>query len=161
MATGTVSTIGQGVLTKSAARARTSRREHRYLFYPTGSTMTVKNGLYSIRIEMKDGVRGRATGVTRLYIAPKMLIVVLCERRKIARPSRPRSRSPAQRVVVLLSLRPLYAAAVSSVPLLFASSTTSSVTTVKRAKVAEPNVVEIATSAASRPRAMTIRPIRG
>ena len=25
--------------------------------------MTVKNGLYSIRIEMKDGVRGRATGV--------------------------------------------------------------------------------------------------
>src|SRR5882762_2886468 len=29
----------------------------------TGSIMTVKNGLYSIRIEMKDGVRGRATGV--------------------------------------------------------------------------------------------------
>ena len=25
--------------------------------------MTVKNGLYSIRIEMKDGIRGRATGV--------------------------------------------------------------------------------------------------
>jgi hypothetical protein len=25
--------------------------------------MTVKNGLYSIRIEMKDGGRGRATGV--------------------------------------------------------------------------------------------------
>ena len=25
--------------------------------------MTVKNGLYSIQIEMKDGVRGRATGV--------------------------------------------------------------------------------------------------
>jgi hypothetical protein len=25
--------------------------------------MTVKNGLYSIRIEMKDGARGRATGV--------------------------------------------------------------------------------------------------
>jgi hypothetical protein len=25
--------------------------------------MTVKNGLYSIRTEMKDGARGRATGV--------------------------------------------------------------------------------------------------
>src|SRR3981189_499084 len=25
--------------------------------------MTVKNGLYSIRIEMKDGIRGRAAGV--------------------------------------------------------------------------------------------------
>ena len=67
----------------------------------------------------------------------------------------------ARKVVALLSLRPLYAAAVSSVRLLFASSTTSSVMTVKRAKVAEPNVVEIATSAASRPRAMTIRPVRG
>ena len=35
----------------------------RHLHYLTGSIMTVKNGLYSIRIEMKDGVRGRATGV--------------------------------------------------------------------------------------------------
>jgi hypothetical protein len=25
--------------------------------------MTVKNGLYLIRLEMKDGIRGRATGV--------------------------------------------------------------------------------------------------
>jgi hypothetical protein len=32
-------------------------------YYLTGFTMTVKNGLYSIRIEMKDGARGRATGV--------------------------------------------------------------------------------------------------
>ena len=31
--------------------------------YLTGFIMTVKNGLYSIRIEMKDGARGRATGV--------------------------------------------------------------------------------------------------
>jgi hypothetical protein len=51
--------------------------------------------------------------------------------------------------------------AVSSVRALLALSATSSVTTVKRARAAEPNVVEIATSAASRPRAMTIRPIRG
>jgi hypothetical protein len=51
--------------------------------------------------------------------------------------------------------------AVSSVRALIALSVTSSVTTVKRARAAEPNVVEIATSAASRPRAMTIRPIRG
>lgn len=50
---------------------------------------------------------------------------------------------------------------VSSVRALLALSATSSVTTVKRARAAEPNVVEIATSAASRPRAMTIRPIRG
>jgi len=35
----------------------------RHLYDLTGSIMTVKNGLYSIRIEMKDGVRGRATGV--------------------------------------------------------------------------------------------------
>jgi hypothetical protein len=35
----------------------------RHLHYLTGSIMTVRNGLYSIRIEMKDGARGRATGV--------------------------------------------------------------------------------------------------
>jgi hypothetical protein len=29
----------------------------------------VKNGLYSIRIEMKDGVSGRATGVLVLFDA--------------------------------------------------------------------------------------------
>jgi hypothetical protein len=34
-----------------------------HLYYLTGFIMTVKNGLYSIRIEMKDGIRGRATGV--------------------------------------------------------------------------------------------------
>jgi hypothetical protein len=50
--------------------------------------------------------------------------------------------------------------AVSSVRALLALSATSSVMTVKRARAAGPNVVEIATSAASRPRAMTIRPIR-
>jgi hypothetical protein len=32
-------------------------------YYLTGFVMTVKNGLYSIRIEMKEGARGRATGV--------------------------------------------------------------------------------------------------
>ena len=35
----------------------------RHLHYLTGSIMTVRNGLYSIRIEMRDGARGRATGV--------------------------------------------------------------------------------------------------
>jgi hypothetical protein len=39
----------------------------RHLNYLTGSIMTVKNGLYSIRIEMKDGGRGRATGVIVLF----------------------------------------------------------------------------------------------
>jgi TPP-dependent trihydroxycyclohexane-1,2-dione (THcHDO) dehydratase len=73
----------------------------------------------------------------------------------------PRSVTLVEVVVDPLHLRALYAAAVSSVRLLLASSTTSCATTVKRAKAAEPNVVEIATSAASRPRAMTIRPIRG
>ena len=32
-------------------------------YYLTGFIMNVKNGLYSIRTEMKDGARGRATGV--------------------------------------------------------------------------------------------------
>jgi hypothetical protein len=32
-------------------------------YYLTGFIMTVKNGLHSIRIEIKDGARGRATGV--------------------------------------------------------------------------------------------------
>ena len=73
----------------------------------------------------------------------------------------PRSVTLLEVVVDPLHLRALYAAAVSSVRLLLASSTTSCATTVKRAKAAEPNVVEIATSAASRPRAMTIRPILG
>ena len=57
-------------------------------------------------------------------------------------------------------LKALYTT-VSSVRALLALSATSSVMTVKRARAAGPNVVEIATSAASRPRAMTIRPIRG
>lgn len=42
-----------------------------------------------------------------------------------------------------------------------AESTTSSVITLKRTKWAGPKAVEIATSAASRPRAITMRPIRG
>ena len=41
------------------------------------------------------------------------------------------------------------------------SVSSSSVTTLKRARLAAPNWVEMAVSAASRPRAMTIRPIRG
>ena len=41
------------------------------------------------------------------------------------------------------------------------ASSTSSVTTVKRASCATPNAVEMATSAASRPRAITTRPMRG
>jgi hypothetical protein len=40
-------------------------------------------------------------------------------------------------------------------------STTSSVTTLKRTRWAGPKAVEIATSAASRPLAITMRPIRG
>jgi hypothetical protein len=40
-------------------------------------------------------------------------------------------------------------------------SLTSSVITLKRVKRAAPNAVEMATSAASRPRAMTMRPMRG
>src|SRR3982074_1864214 len=36
--------------------------ERRYSYF-MGSKMTVKNGLYSIRIEMKDDGRGHATGV--------------------------------------------------------------------------------------------------
>ena len=42
-----------------------------------------------------------------------------------------------------------------------ASLKTSSVTTVNRTSGVGPKLVEIATSAASRPRAMTMRPIRG
>jgi len=38
-------------------------RWHSNSYYLTGFIMTVRNGLYSIRIEMKDGARGRATGV--------------------------------------------------------------------------------------------------
>jgi len=97
---------------------------------------------------------------TRRYIAPKMLAVIVLLI-KFARVLHFARGPLARKVVALLSLRALYAAAVSSVRLPFASSTTSSVMTVKRTRVAEPNVVEIATSAASRPRAMTIRPIRG
>ena len=38
-------------------------RWHSNSYYLTGFIMIVRNGLYSIRIEMKDGARGRATGV--------------------------------------------------------------------------------------------------
>ena len=39
--------------------------------YPTSTTLhKVTNGLYAIRIEMREGMRGRATGV-----------IVLCDRR--------------------------------------------------------------------------------
>ena len=39
------------------------RALRRHLSHLTGSVMTVKNGLYSIRIEMKDGGRGHASGI--------------------------------------------------------------------------------------------------
>jgi hypothetical protein len=39
------------------------RALRRHLSYFTGSVMTVKNGLYSTRIEMKDGGRGHAGAV--------------------------------------------------------------------------------------------------
>jgi hypothetical protein len=48
--------------------------------------MTVKNGLYSIRIEMKDGVRGRATGVIVLLDGATRISIT-----QVPTPSKPAS----------------------------------------------------------------------
>jgi len=60
-------------MTKSTTLFRASRSMERSDFEKspgTGKSMSVKNGLYSISIEMRDGKRGHATGV-----------IVLCDGR--------------------------------------------------------------------------------